>query len=120
MRTKVVNFEPRCEICGCSGTTIYEIPTIHENWKTVCNICRHGLQAYFADVAGCILVYQDVSVPAIELSDPEEVIMGRSSRWIECPTCHGKFQSSRELKGGIQCRKCTQKLQVPDILELIS
>ena len=105
---------------NCEHPAEFEIPTIHQYWCFVCSTCKPMLQLpRLSESIGFALKARTDIMPGIEVSDVEEVIMGRQVRMIGCPTCGYQNRIKTEIKGGIQCQKCQQRLIVKDILELV-
>jgi len=119
LKIKLVDIIPNCS--NCEHPAEFEIPTIHQYWCFVCSTCKPMLQLpRLSESIGFTLKARTDIMPGIEVSDIEEVIMGRVNRIIGCPTCGYQNKIKTEIKGGIQCQKCQQRLIVKDILDYVN
>lgn len=122
MRTKIVAVLPPCQACGEHKEEMFDVPTVYQCWTILCRTCRHGQQADIAEIVGVRLVLGEVSekrtLPGIEVSDVEDVIMRNIDRLIGCTVCMRQHTVAPVFIGTIECR-CGHSIQVSPILEAI-
>jgi DNA-directed RNA polymerase subunit RPC12/RpoP len=124
MRTIHVDTVPDCQHCFRKCKVVYDVPTVYQTWAYLCQDCRLGLQAPFADIAGARLERREGVIPKPQLmpvngrekSSLEEVILGRKDRLVECPNCSEETMFESDAAGIIQCPYCGQMVIVQELV----